>query len=429
MAFEIPARATTVTIKFDLILAADATSGTAQPVTSEAIVRAPTSARLSPGTPTQPSNRPTLSQNKFEIGGGRDLPPLLFLTDLVKLGEHITPNVVATIIDAIGRGGHRVCDVANVGASTVDDIAAALRARIDERPPAQVVILGGYDVIPSAQVESIPPETSASMKQIVRAADPDGFVVWSDDSYVDIDGDWLPEIPVSRVPDCHDALFTLKALQAEPAATKVRSGIRNSAREFVIEIFDTLPGATSLLVSGPTDSRSLTPGELDGSHFYCMLHGSDSDATRFWGEWPTGNCVEAVTLGHLPTSDVDFAVLGCCWGALPASTKAADWKPGQPIVGRLAGQSIALTLLAAGARGVFGCTGAHWSPTKPPYDTASGPFHRALWRSILACNSPAAALLEAKYDFSSRLTTLTDANDLAIAYKTLAQFTCLGLGC
>jgi hypothetical protein len=357
------------------------------------------------------------------------LPHLLFLTDRVKLGQHITPSVVATIIDAIRRAGHQVCDVADVGASTVDDIAAALRASIDQRPPEQVVILGGYDIIPAQCLDTFPPEMRGSINEgDLRAEDPDGFVVWSDDIYVDLDGNGLPEIPVSRMPDGHDAVFTLKALQAEPVSTSARAGIRNSTREFVIPIFDTLPGAANLLVSGPTHSGNLMPGQLDGSLFYCMLHGASYDATRFWGDWKNNN-IEAVTLGQLPTSGVEVAMLGCCWGALSASPNAADWKPGRPIVGRLAGQSIALTLLAAGARAVIGCTGAHWSPTAPPYNSASGPVHRVLWSSVRSGESPAAALMEAKYALSSRFRTITDAKALAIAYKTLGQFICLGLGC
>jgi hypothetical protein len=79
---------------------------------------------------------------------------------------------------------------------------------------------------------------------------------------------------------------------------------------------------------------------------------------------------------------------------------------------------------------VIGCTGAHYSPTQPPFDSASGPFHQSLWQLLMMSNmTPAAALLEAKRAFADRLPAVTDPNELAIAYKTLAQFTCLGLGC
>ncbi|OBA87078.1 hypothetical protein A5662_02690 [Mycobacteriaceae bacterium 1482268.1] len=429
MRFDIPARASSVTIRLDLV---------PQPATTAAASSAP----AEPGMPSSAagaSSAPTTSdkpqhggsgQKRFEIGGGRPLPPLIFLTDTRRLANHTAPNVVTMIIDAINYGGHRLCDVDTAGAvSTVDDIAAVLRTHIDAQPNSQVVILGGYDVIPSQQVDAISPETPADTMDSLRISDPDGFYVWSDDVYADVDDAGLPDLPISRIPDGHDSLFTLNALQAGPSAGPARMGIRNSVRKFVAPIYDSLPGTNALLVSGPLDSANLHAGQFVGSYVYYMLHGDDRDAKRFWGEEPRGNLVEAVTLGQVPTDGVDVAVLGCCWGALPASTKAADWSPGQPITGRLAGQSIALTLLAAGARAVIGCTGAHYSPTQPPYDTASGPFHKALWRGIVAGKTPAAALQAAKYDFSSRLTTVTDANELAIAYKTLGQFTCLGLGC
>jgi len=85
--------------------------------------------------------------------------------------------------------------------------------------------------------------------------------------------------------------------------------------------------------------------------------------------------------------------------------------------------------LAAGARAVIGCTGAHYSPPQANPEAASGPLHRTLWRGINDDKSPAQALFDAKWDYADSVVKLTDPKALAIAYKTLSQFTCLGLGC
>jgi hypothetical protein len=368
---------------------------------------------------------------RFEIGAGRAVGTLLFLTDSKRLAERIGANAAAVIRGAIEHGGHALCDVGGgrVRRRSVEQIAAALRTHIDDRVPDQVVVIGGYDVIPACQVDVIAPETPADMVSILRSQDPDRFVVWSDDPYVDIDGVGLADLPISRIPDANDAVFTVRALQAAPDGAAKRHGIRNSARPFADSIFGTLPGRSALLISRPSDATNLDPRKLRGGLAYYMLHGVPDDGTRFWGEDEARSRVEAVRVDQLPADGIHVAVLGCCWGALPVTTKACDWKPGAPITGRMAEESIALTLLAAGATGVIGCTGAHYSPVTPPYDTASGPFHRALWKRIAAGQPPARALFDAKYDVAQGLARTTDPTALAIANKTLNQFTCLGLGC
>ena len=41
---------------------------------------------------------------------------------------------------------------------------------------------------------------------------PHRFIVWSYDPYVDRDGDRLPELPISRIPDALDPLLLVGAL-------------------------------------------------------------------------------------------------------------------------------------------------------------------------------------------------------------------------
>jgi hypothetical protein len=433
--FEIPARASSMTVHFDLVPAVPTTGITAKP-RPQIDVRQPTQRRITQPARHNGSNTGQSPAPVFQIGAGRVLGQLLFLTDTARLGDKIGPNVVTTIANAVKDGGYDICDVSRAGVTTsrpAAEIREELRAHIENRlghyPVSQVVIIGGYDVIPAHQIDTIAPETPEETKQILREKDPDDFIVWSDDPYVDVDHEGLPDLPISRIPDGHDALFTLDVLQAEPATAPARQGIRNQYRPFVESIFNLLPGNAQLRVSGPTSSSDLTPDDLQAGRVYLLLHGMHTDARIFYGEKEPLKLVEALSLDLVPTDGIDVAVLGCCWGALPASTIAADWQPGQRLAGRVPDQSIAFGLLAAGARAVIGCTGAHYSPPEANPDAASGPFHRTLWDGINNGKSPAQALFDAKWDYADSVVKLTDPKALAIAYKTLNQFTCLGLGC
>ena len=434
---EIPPRTAAVTIRLDFASSAATTEAQHLSITTPPSASTPRTEAPTTGAPTAPiggsgDTPPSVAGRRFQIAAGRDVGRLPFLTDTTVLGDHIGPNVVAIITVAINDDGHRICDVAPLRAQaplTADAIATALLPVIRDTSPTQVVILGGYDVIPAHRIDTIAPETPESARQSQRRWDMDDFYVWSDDKYVDFERAGLPDLPISRIPDGYDALFTLKALQAAPQSNPARNGVRNSRRPFAGEIFDALPGSSMLLISGPRHSSNISRGQLAGAYQYHMLHGSDLDGTIFEGETSPNVLVDAVTLTNLPTSGVDIAVLGCCWGALTTDTKARRWVAGQKISGRVVGQSIALSLIAAGARGVIGCTGSHYSPTQPPYNSNAGPMHQSLWARLRLGQPPASALLSAKYDFATHIATVTDANELAICNKTLIQFTCLGLGC
>jgi len=57
-------------------------------------------------------------------------------------------------------------------------------------------------------VAALPPSIQADLR---LNDDADDFLVWSDDGFGDIDGDRMPEIPVSRVPDGRTANLLLRA--------------------------------------------------------------------------------------------------------------------------------------------------------------------------------------------------------------------------
>jgi hypothetical protein len=219
-------------------------------------------------------------------------------------------------------------------------------------------------------------------------------------------------------------------LLAEPEAHRadMRGGVRNVARPFAETMLKLVDGDEKLAISEPTVAATLPAVTLAGRIGYVMLHGDYENATRFWGETDSGVAVEAIRLDQIPDPSPDVVFAGCCWGALPVSTPAFRYRPGTPIAARGIEQSIALTCLARGAIGFVGCTGSHYSPTKKPYDSASGLMHQYFFEELAKGAGPAQALFRAKQRYGATLPGVNEAGELAIRSKTLTQFTCLGLG-
>jgi len=278
--------------------------------------------------------------------------------------------------------------------------------------------------VPSQVLDCLPPDLRAAVH---GSSDPDEFIVWSDDIYGDREGDELPEVPVSRIPDGKSAELVFAALQARELAREDRSGVRNVARPFAERVFAAVPGARSLLVSQPT--TFLDPVyDLNTDRVYFMLHGDYVDGTRFWGEGIENN-TEAVNLNNVPPGGGRIVFSGCCWGALFTDTPASSVVRNRPFGQRTPDSSIALAFVKNGARAFVGCTGAHYSPIDPPYHYFGGPMHEAFWQRIHAGEPPAKALFEAKVDYFRGLPHgQRSLLGRAIEYKIWRQYTCLGLG-
>ncbi|HEX6095556.1 MAG TPA: MBL fold metallo-hydrolase [Thermoanaerobaculia bacterium] len=341
---------------------------------------------------------------------------LLFVTSRPALERNVGASETELILSSLARAGAEVIDFAVAPRDT-------LRQRIASRPRG-VVILGGYDVVPSQRIDCLPPQLR---ERLGNTEDPDDFVVWSDDVYGDEDGDGLPEVPVSRIPDGHTAAVLFGAIAAPAAAQPTRAGVRNTARPFAKQIFASLPGTGDIRASQPQcfDNPAFT---LDGHHVYLMLHGDYTDGSRFWGEGTLNNA-EAMNVSNIPDPAPAVVFTGCCWGALTVDKPAGRWTNGQSLGIKAPDSSIALTFLARGARAYIGCTGAHYSPTTEPYDYFGGPMHAAFWRAYRSGKSPAQALFDAKIEYLAGMPhhQRTDIGQ-AIEFKILRQYTCLGLG-
>jgi hypothetical protein len=102
---------------------------------------------------------------------------------------------------------------------------------------------------------------------------------------------------------------------------------------------------------------------------------------------------------------------------------------GRPFGQKTPNASMALSVLRRGALAYVGCTGAHYSPVDAPYGYFGGPMHRSFWKGIGEGRGPAQALFDAKAQYASEMPHgMNRPLEVAIEYKTLRQFSCLGLG-
>lgn len=363
----------------------------------------------------------------LNIAGGRQLPPLLFVTSYQRLVANIGQAEADHLLKALRASGQTVYD--ELPPRLTDVTQAITQVRRQFRATHQgVVLLGGYDVVPSQKLDVIPAELRRRLP--LRHHDPDNFIVWSDAIYGDYDEDGLPELPVSRIPDARSAELMFTAIQAGGRDEwKNRFGVYNVQRPFAVKVFETLKGAGQLSVSEPTGPDEIPSGALAAEAVYLMLHGGDFDGTRFWGEDRDGRIVEAVNVDNIGSNQGSIVFTGCCWGALPVERPAAETRLGKPPVARTPAASMALSFLRAGARAFVGCTGAHYSPIVKPYSYFGGPLHQAFWQLIIAGVPPAPALFQAKINYLEGIPHgQTTPLGQAIEMKILRQYTCLGLG-
>lgn len=385
--------------------------------TGETAARQPVQPGGGSVAPPPQGDRPAARTNA--LAANRKLPPLLFVTDPERLRQNVG-EAADQALRIIREAGHRV--VTGPGAT----LAEAARQALLGTQVKGVVLVGGYDVVPSQRVDVLGPELRGRMPADLIGRDRDGFIVWSDDVYGDREPDGVPELPVSRVPDARLGSFLLAMLTGGTAAQAGKFAIRNRERPFAEPVYALMPGAGVMQISDPqrvdTQQRVLASRQ----NVYFMLHGDYRDGTTFWGEDDDG-VTPAVDVGSLPQAGVGVAFAGCCWGALTVSEPAfliGDRIP----TPRAPERSMALSVLKAGATAFVGCTGVHYSPGEEG-GFFGGPLHQAFWQEIVRGLSPAEALLKARTDYLLAIPHGRQAIwNQAVERKLYKQFTCLGLG-
>ncbi len=375
---------------------------------------------VEPGKPEIAEFRPQPG-DKRSVAPVRDLPPLLVVTNTKRLADNIGRDEASGVL-ATFDGRQPVVDLAREN-SPFD----AIRREARNSSVKGVVIVGGYDVVPSERYDTLPPSLRASIGPSARN-DPDNFIVWSDQIYADLDGDGLADVPVSRIPDGRTARLVQTALANSPATTATRFGLRNYARPFADNVYTGVAGRENMLTSQAVSSDAVASNTLSAKRIYLMLHGSDTDSSRFWGE-TAGSMLEALTVKNIPDRCGAVVLSGCCWGALTVRTRADVYRAGDPIQVVTPAQSIALSFLMAGVSAFVGCTGAHYSPIDGNLDYFGAPLHSSFWEHMASGKKPAEALFQAKIDYIRGMPHgRSKIEEIAIENKLLRQFTCLGLG-
>lgn len=297
-----------------------------------------------------------------------------------------------------------------------------------------IVLIGGLDVVPSERLNVLDDALRRSVDEMIERSggrgDSDNFIIWNDDGYGDRDGDHLPELPVSRIPDGRKSELLFAQLCASGVKAETTTGVRNLDRPFAEAVFQSSANAPGrLFVSEPTTPSDLSQGSLRGS-LYFMLHGRDTDSTRYWGEDEFGDAVAAVDLSNVPAEMSGAVVLvGCCWGALTALPRASKYQHPEALQPKTDADSMALAFLSRGAAAVIGCTGTHYSPGEEPYNYFGKPMHMSFWEAIRGGAAPSLALFNAKRKYATNLPHgQSDPFSRAVEMKICRQFACLGLG-
>ena len=410
-----------------------------------------------------------------QLGAGRDLPPLLFVTHRRSLDDNIGGHGASEVLELIREANvtrareerHVIIEYLGALPHTRESVLTEVHGTLAEHPHIMgVVLLGGYDVVPAMRVDCLPAALRRwADKQPLDADDADNWLVWCDDPYGDPRLTGIPEIPVCRIPDGCSKELMIAALCAPVATERTRSGIRNERRPFAERVFGLLPGDTEMHVSAPTRASRLRKRALHAAHVYIMLHGRNDIGRGLWGELDhqvapsqaelkirariqkerpktitatlehkmlnaaEDEMVLAVEYDHMPGNGT-VVLSGCCWSAQAATTSARRTRAGWTPKPRRTDTSVALAALRNGARAFIGSTGVNYSPLNPQHRFYCEPMHREFWTAIVNGYAPAMALLVAKHRYASGMPHghKHDKVSQAIEHKTLHQYTCLGLG-
>lgn len=379
----------------------------------------------------------------LQVGGGVALPKLLFVTSREQLRLNVGKDDCDAALAAVLKAGGILLDDLPAAATPSqfdESVQRVQEAAAKDAGIRGIVLVGGYDVVP-CEIRDALPEVLRPGR--LRSLDFDEWTVWSDDDY----GARLNDgklvyfsLPVSRVPDARSAQLLFAGLQSgNHGIASSYAGIRNIMRPFAAKIRGEFRDGNPLLISSPTTHS--TGYNLTGRYIYLMLHGLSRDletseetllAKNFYGE-ENGDYISAMAPDNVPANCAGSVILaGCCWGALISSESArTHGDPSWPVDPKTGDQSIALRFLLNGASAFIGCTGAHYSIGNNP-NKAGPAMHRAFLKHLLDRSlGPAEALMKAKADFRKAIPHGFDPNEgrsVAAEWKTLYQFTCLGLG-
>jgi hypothetical protein len=291
----------------------------------------------------------------------------------------------AAIEAALAEGGpeyslivsHRQRLIDQFGQEGFDEIDALLNGlrSIAETCPF-LLIIGDWDVVPTG---------------VLPNPAPDGDPLITDDIYGDTDHDSLTtiDIPVARIPD-GDSLDLLRTqLSPSEGPSTGNLTVANAKRPHVDVITSQVFGSDRVLLwSLPTQSTNLDPAQVNVRQSFMALHGSDRNASAWWGEEPSYPA--AFTVDEANSQGVVLST--ACYAALTYLHTPED--------------SVALAFLANGSRAFVGPTVItyHYSHSTDPMDLirwAAARFEYTYLNSVAAGQAPLEAFMSAKQDMAS----------------------------
>jgi hypothetical protein len=234
--------------------------------------------------------------------------------------------------------------------------------------PNYVIIIGGPDVVPFAVHHNA---------CFAAGSDGDEFLL-SDDLYGDFaHEDWyLPEAAVARVPDGGDfnLMATIFASNNAPGSTQhdvfvLAQPYRDWSREMVLHITAgdvTHPDVgTNPLWAPPAGPSDLSPALTNARYSWYMLHGSNSDTSRWSGEdrKPNGSKTYPVAITVNEADSNGLVISSACYGAFISNQSDLNGGviPDTPATARTASNSMALRFLQEGAVAFIGHTSSGYS--------------------------------------------------------------------
>lgn len=320
----------------------------------------------------EPTYTPTPDEEEEDEG---IMPTYLVLTHKGRLSTAVGvadawEEIEGLLDDHYGHDNYAVLDYEeSLGASTsINQYRDLLLDEIRERGwPQYIIIMGGPDVVPFGTVTN----------PCAGLVESDTDTVFTDNWYADLDSDgaFLPDVPVTRVPDGKSldlirAIFQANERPLPSGNNEVFSygqPLRKFAETLVTYVLQGNTGhpdwGTVPVWSSPTTSAGVDVTLVDAMYTYFILHGSRVNTSRWSGEDPAVACLErdeddrctGYAAGRYPTafevSQADsrgLVISAACYGAYINE-------------GQTASNSIALSFLQNGAFGFVGSTAITYS--------------------------------------------------------------------
>jgi hypothetical protein len=384
----------------------------------------------------------------LKLGGGRELPKLLFVTHRERLTQVLDSESVELVFSLIKQANMpSICELPSSAISPSEcrtHVRQCLYALNNQDPPieiAGVVILGGHSVVPICVRDTLDENTRLALASAALAQnsfpDDENFLVWSDDGYGVIEASHgesksttveFPDFPVSRVPDGGSPELMLNALTKNIEVCSRNIGLFSAEWNYPNSIFSELTNPkSSWLLFDKTTPANLN---VNASNAYFVLHGTYLAGTEFFG---TQNSSFSIDQAINSCSKVFFSA--ACWGAILVNKTAYQYvsdNKSASFITRTSSDAIALQFIDRGAIGVIGCTAKNIVPS----NTVSKFYFSAwmelfFWIGLDIRNSPALSLHIAKKLFILYLQSTLNkktVKTVALEMKVYQNFTCLGLG-